>query len=89
LNSPGKSIHYFFKLTSLNRHKHTNIQATGNNKNKTGDVTHSAAINIFRAVPGTVVGLTGTLQKRFLVQLPIFRFQHSYFINRLAPQLDT
>jgi len=62
--------------TSLNRHEHTNIQATGNNKNKTGDVTHSAATNIFRVVPGTVVGITWTLKKRFLVQLPIFRFPH-------------
>jgi len=89
LNSPGKSIHYLFELTSLNRHEQTNIQATGNNKNKTGDVTHSAATNMFRVVSGTVVGITWTLQNRFLVQLPILRFPHSYFINRLAPQLDT
>jgi len=75
--------------TSLNRHEHTNIQTTGNNKNKTGDVTHSATTIILRVVPGTVVGITWTLQKKFLVQLPIFRFPHSYFINPLAPQLDT
>jgi len=88
-NLPGKSVHYLSELSSLNRHEHTNIQATGNNENKTGDVTHSTAINIFRVVPGTAVGITWTLKKRFLVQLPIFRFPHSYFINRLAPQLDT
>jgi hypothetical protein len=78
LNSPGKSNHYLFELTSLNRHEHTNIRTTGNNKNKTGTVTDSAATNIFRIVPGTVVGITWTLQKRFfLVQLPTFRFPHT------------
>jgi len=56
LNSPGKSILYLFKLTSLNRHEHTNIQTTGNNKNETGDVTHSAAANIFAAVPSNSCG---------------------------------
>jgi len=89
LNSAGKSIHYLFELTSLNRHGHTNIQTTGNNTNKARNVTNLAATNTFGIVPGTVVGNTWILQKRFLVQLPIFRFPRSYLSNPLAPQWGT